>query len=534
MHADDLRLEELVEFSEGSISLQGNRLILHSLHAMGQLRADLARMVGMQQTRRILTRFGYFHGQAGAAVMERVFRWDSLEQWLRAGVRLQTLQGAARAVVKALDLGADAFRMEVTWHASGEAEEHLLELGRTEEPICWILTGYVSGYASYCMKRNIYFIERKCRGRGDRICQVVGLDEASWGDELAPHLPYFQPEDIQGKVRELAQELRQKDVELRRHRRHLEQLERLVHPGFAEVRSRAFQQVLELASRIAPFDSPVLITGESGTGKEVLARFIHERSARASGPFVAINCAALPESLLEAELFGHKAGAFTGAAKDRTGLFEEARKGTILLDEIGEMPPPLQAKLLRVLQEKEVLRLGENVPRPIDVRVLAATNRDMDAAVKQGAFREDLFYRLSVVEIRVPPLRDRPEDLLPLARFFVQSLAKKLKLPRLRLDATCLEHLQRYSWPGNIRELQNCLERAAMLSRDGLLLPEGLPPAVREAREPQPAHAGSLQTLEETEREQIQAALRHTGGNRARAARLLGISTSTLWRKLRT
>jgi DNA-binding NtrC family response regulator len=158
----------------------------------------------------------------------------------------------------------------------------------------------------------------------------------------------------------------------------------------------------------------------------------------------------------------------------------------------------------------------------------------MDAAVKQGAFREDLFYRLSVVEIRVPPLRDRPEDLLPLARFFVQSLAKKLKLPNLRLDATCLEHLQRYSWPGNIRELQNGLERAAMLSRDGLLLPEGLPPAVREAGPvDSAAHAGPIKPLEETEREQIEAALRHTAGNRARAARMLGISTSTLWRKLR-
>jgi DNA-binding NtrC family response regulator len=542
MRADDLRLDELVAFTPGEISFQGRRLVLHSLHAMGQLRADLVRMVGAEHARRIFTRFGYFHGQAGAAVLKRSFDWESDAEWLRAGLELQTLQGAARATLKSLAV-APAFRMEVTWHKSGEAVEHLVAFGRAEDPICWILTGYLSGYASYCLGRNVYFIEHKCRARGDRVCEVTGREAEAWGAALAPHLPFFEPEDIQGKIRQLTDELREKSAELVRHRERLQQLERRASPGFAEVRSRAYQQVLDLCDRVAPFDTPVLVTGESGVGKEVLARHLHERSPRAGGPFLAVNCAALPETLLEAELFGHTAGAFTGAVRDRLGLFAEARGGTLLLDEIGDMPAALQVKLLRVLQEKEVLRLGESVPRRIDVRLVATTNRDLEQAVAQGAFRDDLFYRLSVIEVRVPPLRERPEDILPLARLFVRALARRLKLPNLRLDAACLDRLQRYPWPGNVRELQNALERAAVLSHDGLIGLSGLPPAVLAARALAPAAAGGTRgerpraaverSLAVVEREHIDAVLRLTGGHKARAARILGIGTSTLWRKLK-
>jgi two-component system, NtrC family, response regulator HydG len=548
MRADDLQLDEIVTFAEGDLSFLGRRLVLHGIHAMAQLRVDLVGMVGPEHTRRIFTRFGYFHGQAGAAVLKRSFEWESTEEWLRAGVRLQMLQGSARASVKSLTL--EPFRMEVIWHQSGEAEEHLLAFKRAEAPICWILTGYVSGYASFCLGKDVYFIEQRCLAHGERFCLAMGRERAAWGAALEPHLEFFQPDDIQGRIRQLGAELRDKSAELQQHRERLLRLERRAAPGFAEVRSRAYQQVLDLCTRVAPFDSPVLIVGESGVGKEVLARHLHEHSPRASGPFLAVNCAALPETLLEAELFGHTAGAFTGAVRDRLGLFAEARGGTVLLDEIGEMGPALQVKLLRVLQEKEVLRLGENVPRPIDVRLLATTNRDLGRAVAEGAFREDLYYRLSVIEVRVPPLRERPEDILPLARLFVRTLARKLKLPNLRLDAACLDRLQRYAWPGNVRELQNALERAAVLSPDGMIRGEGLPPAVLAARAPAAAPAAgargerslaaaerSLAAVERSlaavEREHIEAMLRLTGGHRARAARILGISTSTLWRKLK-
>jgi two-component system, NtrC family, response regulator HydG len=535
MRAEDLQLAEIVTFTEGDISFQGRRLVLHGIHAMAQLRVDLMRMLGPEHTRRIFTRFGYFHGQGGAAMLKRSFEWESLEQWLRAGVRLQMLQGSARASVKSLTL--EPFRLEVIWHKSGEAEEHLLAFERAADPICWILTGYLSGYASFCLKRDVYFLESKCLARGDRFCVATGQDAQGWGAALEPHLKFFQPEDIQGRIRQLAAELRQKDAELVAHRDRLQRLERRAAPGFAEVRSRAYQQVLDLCGRVAPFDTPVLIVGESGVGKEVLARHVHERSPRAAGPFLAVNCGALPETLLEAELFGHTAGAFTGAVRDRLGLFAEARGGTVLLDEIGEMPPSLQVKLLRVLQEKEVLRLGESVPRPIDVRLIATTNRDLERAVADGRFREDLYYRLSVIEIRVPPLRERPEDILPLARLFVRALARRLKLPDLRLDAACLDRLQRYPWPGNVRELQNALERAAVLSSGGLITAAGLPQVVLAARAPATA-AGAAARVERplaaVERDHIEAVLRATDGHKSRAAKILGISTSTLWRKLKS
>ena len=209
-----------------------------------------------------------------------------------------------------------------------------------------------------------------------------------------------------------------------------------------EVHSESFRRVLDLAGRAAPFDSSILITGETGVGKEVLARHIHKASARAAHQMLSVNCAALPESLLESELFGHKAGAFTGAIEDRAGLFEQARNGTLFLDEIGDISAAMQTKLLRVLQEHEIMRVGESRPRKIDVRVIAATNRDLDEAVRSGRFREDLLYRLRVIEIHVPPLRDRREDILPLARHFVEKFSRDLKLPGLRLDATCVDTLQ--------------------------------------------------------------------------------------------
>jgi len=535
MKARDLKLEELLRFEDGRIDLHGRRLVLHSLDAFAQTRRDLVDMVGLDQTRRILTRFGYFWGNADAAAMQRIFKWRNLTEWLMAGPRMHALQGVASVVVKSVDLDEDQGRlhMEVVWRDSGEAEEHLLEIGRSEEPVCWMLVGYASGYASYCLGKNVYFVERKCRARGDRICTAEGKDETSWGEELKPYLPYFRAEDIQAKVKQLTIELRAKTRELARQRERLDELEAVKAP-FVEVRSEAFHRVVDLAQRVAPFDTSVLVTGETGVGKEVVARHIHRLSPRSERSFVAVNCGALPETLLESELFGHKAGAFTGAVGDRIGLFEQARGGTIFLDEIGDTSAAMQMKLLRVLQEREVLRIGENSPRTIDVRVIAATNRDLHQAVAGGTFREDLFYRLAVVQIEVPPLRERPEDIPPLARHFVEQFSKRLNLPDLRLDATCLDYLLAYPWPGNVRELENALERAAVLSRDGRILPECLPPHVlRGVTSTEPPADPLTRSLADVERDHIRAVLERTGGNRKRAAKALGIGVTTLWRKLK-
>lgn len=533
MKAEDLKLNELIEFGDGEVKFQGRRLVLHSLHAFAQFRKDLLDMVGLENARRILTRFGYFWGQADAAAMQRTFKWDSLREWLLAGARLHSMQGVARNVVTSLDIGTEGrpFRMAIVWHDSGEAEEHLAELGATDHAVCWMLTGYASGYASYCVGRNVYFIEEACRAKGDPVCSATGAEQASWGGHLAPYLEYFRAEDIKGKIAGLTERLRRQSESFARERMTLKRIS--AHPRrlFFEVRSPAFQKVLDIAERVAQFDTSVLITGETGVGKEVLARHIHRSSPRSGGPFVAIGCGALPETLLESELFGHKAGAFTGAVEDRIGLFEQAAGGTVLLDEIGDIVPAVQLKILRVLQEREIFRLGESKPRKIDVRMVAATNRDLERMIREQRFREDLYYRLRIVEIRIPALRERPEDILPLARYFVEQFAKKLKRPGLHLVPKSLEYIQAYSWPGNVRELENAIERAAVMTTDVAIGPESLPSQV--TRTEAGLMSDPLRTsLAEAEIKHIMSVLEATGGNRTRAAGILGISPSTLWRKL--
>jgi DNA-binding NtrC family response regulator len=266
-------------------------------------------------------------------------------------------------------------------------------------------------------------------------------------------------------------------------------------------------------------------------GKERIARFIHQESPRTAGPFVAINCGAVPETLLESELFGHAKGSFTGASQDRAGLFEAAHGGTLLLDEIGDVPPAMQVKLLRVLQEREVRRVGENRSRRVDVRVIAATNRDLVADIHAARFRQDLYYRLRVVEIHIPPLRERREDVLPLARSFLVSSSARSGRKVTGFTPAAAERLLRHGWPGNVRELENAVERAVVLARRSRIDVEDLPDDLAPGLAP-PADGG-LRPLADMERDYILAAIRAEGGNRTRAARRLGIGVATLYRKLR-
>jgi DNA-binding NtrC family response regulator len=296
--------------------------------------------------------------------------------------------------------------------------------------------------------------------------------------------------------------------------------------------SRGMRDLLELAGRVARHNTTVLITGESGTGKEVVARAIHRMSPRSECSFTAINCAAIPEQLLESELFGHTKGSFTGATSDHPGLFEIANGGTLLLDEIADLPQALQAKLLRVLEEGEIRRLGARESRKIDVRVLAATGRVMEQAVERGEFRSDLYYRLNVVRLHIPPLRERPDDIPELLAHFSRQVAQRLGHP-VSVTPAALVALTRHSWPGNVRELRNAVERAAVLSAGGLLdsrdfaLSDGSPNA-------QSGGALDLRTqVEAVERAAIQRALQASNGNRRQAANLLGISLRTLFYKLR-
>jgi two-component system response regulator AtoC len=298
------------------------------------------------------------------------------------------------------------------------------------------------------------------------------------------------------------------------------------------------QSVFQLAAKAAQYKTTVIILGESGTGKELIARAIHYEGDRADKPLVPVNCGGIPENLLESELFGYRKGAFTGADRNKKGLFQEADGGTIFLDEIGELPLALQVKLLRVLQENEIRPIGESKASHIDARVIAATSKDLEEEVKKGNFREDLYYRLNVLSLVVPPLRDRPEDIPLLCDHFIAKFNKRLKTEIKGLSPNAMSRLLSYGWPGNVRELENALERSAVLAEDSLILPQHLPPELDRkgiSNGMQPLFAGlSLKSAQKSlEKEFISRALQETQGNRTRAARLLEISHPSLLSKIK-
>lgn len=301
----------------------------------------------------------------------------------------------------------------------------------------------------------------------------------------------------------------------------------------------AYRRILELAEKFSMTDMPVLITGESGVGKEVIAQYIYERSERSGRPFVSINCAAIPENLLESELFGYEKGAFTGASNKKVGKFDEAHQGTLFLDEIGDMPLPLQAKMLRVLQEFSFYRLGGQKTISVDTRIIAASNHNLDALIAEKQFREDLYHRLNGVHLRIPPLRERPEDLEYLAQNFVAAYARKYQKPALMIAEDTMQILRAYRWPGNIRELMNCLERAIVVCEERRILPEHLPDRMKDA-EPSAESGPTPDVFHQRDdhratflRKIILEALSKTNGNRNDAAKLLNISRKTLYNRMK-
>jgi transcriptional regulator with PAS, ATPase and Fis domain len=368
---------------------------------------------------------------------------------------------------------------------------------------------------------------------------LFGRTRADWGSERAGELHFFEPNRLEDcldvSLQRVTDTLKAAERKLRDRRRALVRVARDVdEPHGIVAKSTAMQRVVDLARRVAKVDATVLITGESGAGKERIARLVHDESTRAAGPFIAVNCGAIAETLLEGELFGHTRGAFTGATQDRPGLFEAANNGTLLLDEVGEVSPAMQVKLLRVLQEREVRRVGENKSRRVDVRVLAATNRDLAHGVAGGAFRKDLYYRLKVVDLHVPALRERRDDILPLARVLLADAALQMKRRIVGLAAGAADQLLRYQWPGNVRELENAMERAVALARGSRVELEDLPEDVRQASPRTSATGGAVRRLAEIEKEYIVSALELNAGNQTRTAEQLGIGSATLYRKLKS
>jgi transcriptional regulator with PAS, ATPase and Fis domain len=305
--------------------------------------------------------------------------------------------------------------------------------------------------------------------------------------------------------------------------------------GFERIigKSAAISDVVKLAQKVAQTDTTVLLLGETGTGKEVFAEVIHQSSGRSSKPFVAVNCSAFAKELLESELFGHKTGSFTGATKDKKGLFEEANGGTIFLDEIGELDLELQAKLLRVLESQQFLKIGDTKPTHVNVRILAATNRDLQAEIEKSHFRSDLYYRLSVFQITLPALRERKKDIPLLAEYFMRYFASRIKRQITQFSTGFVERLDAYDWPGNIRELKNVIERAIILCDSQELDETMLPYEIQHSQPVKTNNTLSAFDLSAVEKLHIQRVLNHTHGNRAEAARLLNIGVATLYRKLK-
>jgi DNA-binding NtrC family response regulator len=537
MRADDLDHKELLELDPegGLIRFAGQRALLLDAVAMGLLRKYLVENFGLTAARTVLTQFGFAHGWRMAEALQTEFKWDSEADWRQAGTRIHALEGLFRVESGSTDPASKEGIMLVS---SYEAEQHLLHFGRADAPMCWTISGLISGYISRTAGKEIYVLEDRCVGKGDAGCHLLARTREEWGDERAEELRIYQPERLKDcldvSLHRVTETLKAAERKLRERRRALVQVTPEDHHAGSVAKSPAMRKLVDLARRVAKVDSTVLITGESGTGKERVARFIHDESTRALGPFIAVNCGAITETLLESELFGHARGAFTGAAHDRPGLFEAAQKGTLLLDEIGEVSPGMQVKLLRALQEREVRRVGENKVRPVDVRVLAATNRDLAQAVVSGTFRQDLYYRLRVVELHVPALRERKDDILPLARVLLADSALRMKRKLAGLTPAAAQQLLRYEWPGNVRELENTMERAVALAPGARVEVEDLPDEIRQAFPKPVATEGAVRPLDEIEKEYILAALELNNGNQTHTARQLKIGAATMYRKLKS
>lgn len=518
-------------------------VLLHTA-ALNMLRHDLITSVGKEHARRILTRMGYACGMSDAGFAAKIRGARTLDDMFLVGPQLHMLEGAARVTPIKLEMDAAAglFKGVFRWDDSWEAHAHRLNYGLVDEPACWTLLGYASGYTSAFMGKLILFKEVRCSACGHDHCLIEGLPIEEWPDGDA-HRQYFEDDSLLEKMAVLSQQV--------------EALKSTLEPtklGSMLVGSSiAFQRAYTLLLRAAGTQVTVLLTGETGVGKERFARTLHDQSVRSSRPFVAVNCAALPAELIEAELFGVEKGAYTGALSARSGRFERADGGTLFLDEVGDLPLPAQAKLLRVLQEGEIERLGGESTRKVSVRLVAATNVNLETAVERGQFRRDLFYRLNVYPICVPPLRERTSDIEPLARHMLLRFAALHNKRLSGFSDRALQSLVKYGWPGNVRELENLVERGVILAAQGGVieaehlfpnqtetLHDGIDADGRLARRPPQEEQRLCEQvldsglpIEILEARVLALAVERSRGNLSSAARLLGLSRAQLAYRLR-
>ena len=525
---------------QGKVWLNEQRVVLFSQTALGKFRKEVYDTIGQDRCKAFFLRLGYQLGILDGELARSSGAEMSIKDRFNLGPELHALRGMVLPELQRLVVSekGDEFICEVVWFNSYEVEICANEMGPMDDPGCWNLTGYASGYSSAVLQREIFFQELECHSCGDDRCFAVGKPAAEW-DNYEQLKRYYESDP-------LLEELSKLQTTVEALKESLNEGDRL--PNIVGS-SKPFKHALEMVTKASDSKVSVLLLGETGVGKEVLARAVHITSDRADKPFIAVNCAAIPPDLIEAELFGVEKGAYTGANQSRMGRFERADKGTIMLDEVIELTPRAQATLLRVLQEGELERVGDNKVRKIDVRVVAATNEDLSVAVQQGRFRADLYYRLSAYPINIPPLRERKED-IPL--FIVHFLEKYRALYNknvLGISDRGMEMLSNYGWPGNIRELENVVERAVILADiNGVISMESMFPesALRPSEAKVLDPSGRLQNqifpegidadglvesllssgfeLEKFEETMLTSALQKTQGNISKAARLIGLS----------
>lgn len=535
---------------QGRIWLDDQRMMLMHISSLGALRQELIESLGKETARGLVTRIGYQAGTRDAAMTRKVRAGSNSYDDFLAGPQLVSLEGIVHCEPIALDIdvGRGHYFGDFYLIDCAEAETHIASYGIGNEAVCWMLTGYACGYTSAFMGRPILWREIECRGMGHAKCRVVGKPVEDWEDpqddlrflQIGDFAKWsLEPQAAQPTANRVAERI----AEAPEH-----------SVGVVGI-SAGFNTVCHMVNKVAPTEATVLFLGESGVGKEVFANNLHNLSKRADGPFVAVNCASIPEHLMESELFGVERGGYTGATSSRAGRFERANGGTLFLDEIGTLSYTAQGKLLRALQQGELERVGDTRTRKIDVRVVAATNVNLREAVKAGLFREDLFFRLNVFPIHVPPLRDRRDDIPLMMNWFLQRLAKKHDKHITGFRERAVDALFNYDWPGNVRELENMIERAVILAEDGGALDlchlfttgeeidvssfilkrsgnigllnepvEAVPPALAGASRP---------GLAETEAAMLRAAVAEANGNLSLAARVLGISRPKLAYRLR-
>ena len=544
---DDLRAQVRFCSETGQIWLREHRMLLVHAEAQALLRKELIDTLGMPRARGLLLRMGYASGARDAEIARTRAQVDSDLDAFITGPQLHTLEGIVRVVPLRLELdrAGGHFYGEFRWENSWEGQWHRHYYGTHDEPVCWTQIGYACGYTTTFMGRPIVYKEVECTGMASDYCRIIGKPVEEWED-ASEYQHFLSRESIAEQILELQTQV----VELR------SSIEQKEHPApDIAGNAPALRKAVELLRLAAGSRIAVLLLGETGVGKELFARALHQLSDRRSRPFVALNCAALPVELVESELFGVEKGAYTGAQATRPGRFERADGGTLFLDEIGDLPLTAQSKLLRALQEGEIERVGDHRTRKVDVRVVAATNCQLEDAVRDGRFRSDLYYRLNAFQIDIPPLRERKEDIPLLARRFLSEQCTVQGKKLLGFSDKAKRALLSHDWPGNIRELRNVIERGVLLAPAATRIelhqlfatpPDLNPPTLALDAHGSPGERdwssgralaeavfNGMTTLDQVEAMLLEIAVDKARGNLSSAARMLGLTRAQLAYRLK-